>query len=151
MGILCRAAAAFLLSLVCMAPSNAQKGSPTQQDRERERHSLAINIVRAINKAEANYKKTTGAYVPWDTLTTNNDFTETGTKWATEAFPTVAHAMYGTVPEIVPGWKMRLVISKDGSAYSLLLEDANDPKCNYSVMSDERGTIRQGKSVDCPL
>jgi hypothetical protein len=58
--------------------------------------------------------------------------------------------MYGSGPEIVPGWKLRLTVSKDGSAYDLSLEDVTDPKCGYAVMSDERGIVRQGKSVDCP-
>jgi hypothetical protein len=140
--------AAFLLTLV---PASAQKNSPTAQDRERERHSLAVNIVRAINNAEANYKKTNGAYATWNALQTNNDFTENGTKWISDAFPTVAHAMYGPAPEIVPGWKLRLQISKNGNAYDLILEDANDPKCRFAVISDETGLIRQSKAIDCPI
>jgi hypothetical protein len=127
-----------------------QKNSPTIQDRQREQHSLAINIVRAINTAEVNYKKAHGSYATWSTLYTNGDFTDSGTKWSSESLPTVAHAMYGSGPEIVPGWKLRLNLSKDGSAYDLSLEDVTDPKCGYAVTSDERGMIRQGRSVACP-
>jgi hypothetical protein len=150
----CRAFCASFLSVVFLltaVPAGAQKNSPTSQDRERERHSLAVNIVRAINNAEANYKKTNGAYATWDALLSNNDFTEGGTKWISDAFPTVAHAMYGPAPEIVPGWKLRLQISKNGNAYDLVLEDANDPKCRFAVISDETGVIRQGKALDCPI
>jgi hypothetical protein len=129
----------------------AQKNVPAMPDRERERRSLAINLVRAINSAEANYKKVQGVFVTWDTLIGNGDFSPTGTKWAPESFPTVAHAMYGGGPEIVPGWKLRLQLSEDGHAYDLLLEDVTDPKCGFAVFSDERGRIRQGKSIDCPL
>jgi len=130
----------------------AQKqNSPTIQDRQREQHSLAINIVRAINAAEANYKKKHGAYATWDTLIANGDFTDAGTKWAPESLPTVSHAMYGSGPEIVPGWKLRLTLSKDGTAYDLLLEDVNDPKCRFAVGSDDRGMIRQSKAIDCPV
>jgi hypothetical protein len=137
--------------LSTIAPANAQKNSPTQMDRERERRSLAANIVRAINNAEANYKKTHNTYATWNDLLSDNDFSESGTKWISDAFPTVAHAMYGPAPEIVPGWKLRLQISKDGNAYDLLLEDANDPKCRFAVISDNTGLIRQGKSIDCPI
>jgi len=140
--------ATFLLAI---APAPAQKNSPGIQDRERERRSLAVNIVRAINTAEMNYKKNQGTYATWDTMISNGDFSENGTKWASESFPTVAHAMYGPGPEIVPGWKLRLQLSKDGNAYDLLLEDVTDPKCNFSFISDERGLIRQGKSIDCPI
>jgi len=148
-----RVTAVVLLAgiLLALSSAHAQKASPGIQDRERERRSLAINITRAINTAEANYKKNHGVYATWDTLISNGDFTDTGTKWAPESFPTVAHAMYGSGKEIVPGWKLRLILSKDGSSYDLLLEDVTDPKCGYAVVSDERGLIRQSKSVDCPL
>jgi hypothetical protein len=143
--------ALFAGSLLALPGAEAQKkNSPTLQDRQREQRSLAINMVRAINAAEANYKKTHGSYATWGTLFSNGDFTDTGTKWSSESYPTVAHAMYGSGPEIVPGWKLRLTVSKDGSAYDLSLEDVTDPKCGYAVMSDERGIVRQGKSVDCP-
>jgi len=134
-------------------PSHAQgpKTAPGIPDRERERRSLAVNIVRAINTAEANYKKSNGVYATWDMLLGHGDFSESGTKWAPESFPTVAHAMYGPGPEIVPGWKLRLNLSKDGVSYDLILEDVTDPKCGYAVVSDDRGVVRQGKSVDCPL
>jgi hypothetical protein len=120
-------------------------------DRDRERRSLAVNIVRAINTAEANYKQKNGGYATWDTLISNGDFMDTGTKWAPESLPTVRHAMYGSGPEIVPGWKLRLTVSKTGNAYDIVLEDVNDPKCRFAVSSDERGLIREGRAIDCPL
>ena len=79
------------------------------------------------------------------------DFSSNGTKWAPADFPTVAHALYGNGAEIVPGWRLRLHLSKGDKAYDLLLEDVTDPKCGYAVFSDERGLIRQGKSIDCAL
>jgi len=141
----------LVLFLSTLAVTFAQKNVPGMPDRERERRSLAINLVRAINTAEASYKKDQGVYVTWETMFGNGDFSQSGTKWAPETFPTVAHALYGSGPEIVPGWKLRLQLSRDGLAYDLLLEDVTDPKCGYAVFSDERGLIRQGKSVDCPL
>jgi len=140
----------LVFCLLLVSRALAQRAvSPGSQDRENERRSLAINMVRAINAAEARYKKTQGTYVPWSTLVTNLDFTETGTKWAPESIPTVSHAMYGPGPEIVPGWKLRLILSKDATSYDLSLEDVSDPKCSYAVFSDDRGLIRQGKSVSC--
>jgi len=147
------ASAMILLTGILLILPNAiaQKTPPGVSDREKERRSLAINLTRAINTAEANYKKGHGVYANWDLLLANGDFTDSGTKWAPETYPTVAHAMYGRGPEIVPGWKLRLSLSKDATAYDLLLEDATDPKCGYAVVSDERGLIRQSKSIDCPL
>lgn len=146
------AVASILLvaSLLPLSHAVAQRAtSPGLQDRENERRSLAVNMMRAINTAEAHYKKTQGTYVTWSTLIANGDFTDSGTKWAPESIPTVSHAMYGPGPEIVPGWKLRLILSKDAASYDLVLEDVNDPKCSYAIFSDDRGLIRQGKSISC--
>lgn len=135
--------------VLCTGVSNAQKPSYGLADRENQQRSMAVNIVKAINAAEANYKKNHGVYASWSTLVSTGDFTSSGTKWSSEEFPTVAHAMYGPGPEIVPGWKLRLNLSKDGAAYDLLLEDLHDPKCGYAVMSDERARVRQGRVIEC--
>jgi hypothetical protein len=127
----------------------AQKSATVVPDRERERRSLAINFLHALNAAETSYKKNHGSYADWDTLLGNGDFTQNGTKWSSDTFPTVAHALYGSGPEIVPGWKLRLKISNDGKSYDASIEDATDPKCRYAAFTDERGAVRQGKSVDC--
>jgi hypothetical protein len=140
----------MLTILGSAAPAmRAQKSATVVPDRERERRSLAINFLHALNAAETSYKKNHGSYADWDTLLGNGDFTQNGTKWSSDTFPTVAHALYGSGPEIVPGWKLRLKISNDGRSYDASIEDATDPKCRYAAFTDERGAVRQGKSVDC--
>jgi hypothetical protein len=146
-----RAALLMILILTWQAASWAQKGAPAVTDRERERRSFAQNLVKALNAAEADYRKKHDVYANWDTLVGIGDFSSSGTKWAPADFPTVAHALYGNGAEIVPGWRLRLHLSKGDKAYDLLLEDVTDPKCSYAVLSDERGLIRQGKSIDCAL
>jgi len=143
--------AALLLILMSsgLVASRAQKGSPVMADRERERRSFAQNVVKAINAAEADYRKKHDVYANWDTLLGIGDFSSNGTKWAPADFPTVAHALYASGAEIAPGWRLRLHLSNGDKAYDLLLEDVTDPKCGYAVMTDERGLIRQGKSIDC--
>jgi hypothetical protein len=146
-----RAALLLILILSCQAEGRAQKGSPVVADRERERRSFAQNLVKAINAAEADHRKKHAVYANWDTLVGIGDFSSSGTKWAPADFPAVAHALYGSGAEIVPGWRLRLHVSNGDKAYDLLLEDVTDPKCGYAVITDERGLIRQGKSVDCGL
>ena len=146
-----RAALLMILILTWQAASWAQKGAPVVTDRERERRSFAQNLVKALNAAEADYRKKHDVYANWDTLVGIGDFSSSGTKWAPADFPTVAHALYGNGAEIVPGWRLRLHLSKGDKAYDLLLEDVTDPKCSYALFSDERGLIRQGKSIDCAL
>jgi hypothetical protein len=144
-------AVALLLVILCgTGPQmSAQKGATVVPDRERERRSLAINFLHALNAAQTGYKKNHGSYADWDTLLGNGDFGQNGTKWSSDAYPTVAHALYGSGPEIVPGWKLRLKVSNDGQSFDASVEDATDPKCRYAAFTDERGAVRQGKSVDC--
>lgn len=54
-------------------------------------------------------------------------------------------------PEILPGWKLRLHLSSDGTQYDALLEDAADKLCGYAAFTDERGVIRQGRTIDCDI
>lgn len=149
-GRLQRTALLIIMILTCVAASWAQKGSPVAADSERQRRSFAQNLVKAINAAEADYRKKHDVYANWATLFGIGDFSSNGTKWAPADFPTVAHALYGNSAEIVPGWRLRLHLSASEKAYELVLEDVTDPKCSYAVFSDERGLIRQGKSIDCP-
>jgi hypothetical protein len=128
-----------------------QKGAIPTVGREQERRSFAINLARAIQKAEVDFKAKHGTYGNWDSLMGNGYFTSTGTKWASPDFPTVGQALYGSGPEVVPGWRLRLSISNNGNSYDLLLEDVTDPKCGYAVQTDERGRLRQAKSLECPM
>jgi hypothetical protein len=138
-----------LLLLMVPQASWPQKRPTPAVDRERERRSFAQNFARAINAAEADYFKKHGMYASWDTLIGLGDFSSNGTKWASPEYPTVAHALYGSGPEIVPGWRLRLHLSNGDKAYDALIEDVTDAKCGYAVMTDERGMIRQGKSIEC--
>ena len=146
-------ASIVLLALGSALGTTARPQQPSSGigDRERERRSFAINLVRAIQKAQIDFKSKHAIYANWDSLIGNGYFTSSGTKWASPDFPTVGQALYGSGPEIVPGWRLRLNVSHSGSAYDLLVEDVNDPKCGYAVLTDERGTIRQAKSLECPI
>jgi len=85
---------------------------------------------------------------------TPSSATATSPQPAPNGPPRTSHGRPGALrrgPEIVPGWRLRLNVSNSGSAYDLLLEDVNDPKCGYAALTDERGTIRQAKSLECPI
>ncbi len=132
-------------------PFFSQKPGPPLASHDNERHSFALNVLRAINNAEQDYKTQHGGYATWQTLVGEGDFGEHGTKFISEDFYTVAHALYGLGPEIVPGWKLRLNVSNNGKSYDAILEDVTDSHCRFAYVTDERGVVRQSKSVDCPL
>ncbi|HUL34541.1 MAG TPA: hypothetical protein VL128_11695 [Candidatus Eisenbacteria bacterium] len=140
-----------ILALVAPLMSWGQNpGSPVAQ-REIERRSFAQNFAKAINAAEADYFKQHQSYANWDNLMGFGYFSQTGTKWGPQDIPTVAHALYSSGPEIVPGWRLRLRLSNNGRAYDVSIEDVSDLKCGYAVMTDERGKIRQGNFIACPI
>jgi hypothetical protein len=143
---------ALIVIFAIALPARPQKAPPlAASTREDQRRSFSVNVLRAINTSELDYKKKNGVYANWGTLINNGYFSESGTKYISEDFPTVAHALYGNGPEIVPGWRLRLNISNNGLSYDVLLEDVTDPKCGFAAVSDDRGLIRQSKSVACPL
>jgi hypothetical protein len=144
----------LFLAIVVLAPAAFAQRQPvtvtSTVSRDDERRTFAVTLARAINTAEVAYKKNHDGYATWDNLQSNGDFSSNGTKWAGDS-ATLTHTLYGPGPEVVPGWKLRLVVSADGKHYDLLLEDTNDPKCLFAVVSDERGQLRQAKSLSCAL
>jgi hypothetical protein len=134
-----------LSSSVNIEPNAADTNSP-----DNGRHEQAIGLLRAINTAELNYQIKHGVYATWDSLVSNGDFTTSGSQWISQdsQYPTLK---FSNDSEILPGWVLRLNVAADGKAYDLLLQDTTDVKCGYAAITDERGVIRQGKTIDCKL
>lgn len=148
---LCFAVALGLLAVIlCPNQAQGQKRTTSTAQPDQERHSFAQNFAKALNAAEADYFQQHQVYATWDSLVAMGYFSSSGTKWASPDFPTVAHALYGSGPEVVPGWRLRLLVSNNGKAYDASIEDVNDVSCGYAVTTDERGAVRQGKSISCP-
>lgn len=145
------AGALLILALIAPLASRGQNAASPATQREAERRSFAQNLAKAINAAEADYFKQHQSYASWDNLMGFGYFSQTGTKWAPQDIPTVAHALYSSGPEIVPGWRLRLRVSNNNKAYDVSIEDVSDLKCGYAVMTDERGNIRQGNFISCPM
>jgi hypothetical protein len=149
-----KAVALFLIAALCsfaVAAGPQKTTAPAVTGRELQRRSFALNFLRALNNAEQDYKKKHGTFGNWDALFAEGYFTETGTKWGSADFPTVAQAMYSRASEIVPGWKLRLTISNGGKSYDALAEDATDAKCGYAGVTDERGMIRESEFISCKM
>ncbi len=88
----------------------------------------AIKLVRALNTAEFRYKTKHGAYATSDELAASDEFKVD-----------------------LSGWSLRLDVTADGKAYDALLEDTTDKSCGYAAVTDERGVIRQSKTIDCAI
>jgi hypothetical protein len=99
-------------------------------------------LVRTINTAEVTERSTYGSFASWQTLLAHQQ--EYLNEWLANDYSRDPNVHFGSTPEILPGWNLRLIVPPDGTGWVVLLEDARD-KTGYALLSDERGVIRQCK------
>jgi hypothetical protein len=98
-----------------------------------------LGLVRTINTLEVTDFSQHGSYEPWQALRERHLGELNG--WLARFYSLEANVHFGDVPEILPGWNLRLNVNADGQGYVLLLEDAAD-KEGFAAVTDERGVIR---------
>ena len=109
------------------------------------RRSIAIGLVRTINTAEVTERATYGSYASWQTLLEHQQ--QYFNHWVTRFYPQNPNVHFGSTPEILPAWNLRLIVPPDGAGWAVVLEDAND-KAGYAALSDESGIIRECKYLE---
>jgi hypothetical protein len=122
---------------------------PMAEKSEQLRHQFAVNVVRAINTAEAVDHTKFGSYSEWRSLLSNHADYFDHLISVHRLGP--SDASFGDLPDVLPGWNLRMNIHADGQGYDLLLRDTTDKKCSYAVVTDERAVIWQSKTVDCEI
>ena len=123
------------LLLGSLAPQFAQNAPAGPEKPDAERHWTAINLIRAINTAEVLELQVYGSFAPWETLLTHH--TEYIEKCARQS-----GVRLGLMPEVLPGWTMRLNVRSDGRAYDLMFRDlASKQELPYGAYSNESGII----------
>jgi len=128
--------------------SLAQDATPPAHPNHAEK-SVAINLARAINTGEMSYKRAHGIYASWEVLSASDEFTDKAMKRAAQNEPQLANQTLSSTADLIPGWRVRLTLSADGSGYDVLLESTLDKQCRYAVLTDERGLIRESGATDC--
>jgi hypothetical protein len=139
------------LMLAVAIPQRAQNRTAPPSADEHARRSVAVNMLRAVNTAEYEYRDRHGSFVGWDVLVASQEFTGRGLHFAAHNEPQLANVQFLKLPEILPGWALRLNVTADGKGYDLLLEDQTDKTCGYAASTDERAVIRQSKTIDCDI
>lgn len=130
----------FLLLTLTLVPSQS-----AQDTRNAQRQAVVLGLVRAINTIEVTELSQYGAYAPWPILLAHHQEDFSG--WLKRFYSSIdPNARYGDMPEILPGWNLRLNVQADGKGYVLLLDDSND-KTGFAWVSDESGLIRQCKAL----
>ena len=115
------------------------------------RASVAVNLLRAINTAEYDYRYKHGSFVNWAMLVKSEDLKLRGMEFAAQNEAKLEGVHLSEGPEILPGWMLRLNLTPDGKGYDVMLEDKTDKNCGYAALTDERVIIRQSKTIDCPI
>jgi hypothetical protein len=128
------------LALVVRA-QNFRMGGPAKQVLDRAR---VIDVVRMINTAEYEYRRDHGSFAVWPDLYTSGEVEKVQKQvdqWT--ALPITAGS------QVIPGYFMTLLVSRDASSYSVSLHEAGSNDCGFSVFSDTSGLIYEGTVIDC--
>jgi len=141
---------ALLALLSIQSPQFAQDSPTDPASAEHARRAMAIGLLRTINTAEVSYQQKNGSFATWQTLLSTEPKLFDG-------FLTVANRRgnpnlhFADLPEVLPGWNLRLNVHSDGRGFDVMLKDMTDEKCGYAALSDESGLIRQSKVIDCQI
>jgi hypothetical protein len=105
----------------------------------------AIEVVRVINTAEYDYHTDHGRFGSWNEVYASGAVTNLEQNW-----PKTKDLSIASGSEVIPGFRLTLLIAEDGAAYTLSLHEMQGHGCGLSVFSDQSGLIYQGTIIDCP-
>jgi hypothetical protein len=120
---------------------NARQDGPDGQVLD---HAKVVDVVRIVNTAEYEYRRDHGSFAVWPDLYnsgTVEKIQKEVNQWA--ALPITADS------QVIPGYFMILLVSRDASSYSVSLHEAGSNDCGFSVFSDTSGLIYEGTVIDC--
>jgi hypothetical protein len=141
-----------LLLFAAVTPLSSQNAPAQTSDAEHARHSVAINLLRAINTAEVGYKSRHGSYGTWEDLLASEEFGANKViVWLAKYDPLLVDTKFSNGPDILPGWSLRLNLTASGEGYDVMLQDKTSKPCGYAAITDERGVIWQSKTIDCEI
>jgi hypothetical protein len=131
--------AVLLVLILGTSTSQFAQERPDQQD-----HTLALGLLRTINGAEAADFAERGSYVSWDTLRERHS--EYLDEWLATYYSHDSSLHFAALPEVLPGWQVRLNIHPDGKGYDVRVRDlARDSQ--YAAVSDESGVIWEAEPL----
>jgi len=105
----------------------------------------AIEAVRLINAAEYDYRKNAGHFASWPEV-----YGSSAVKELLRTWPNIGELSLAGSDEVIPGFRLTLLVGEEGGAYSVALREMQGNGCGISVFSDQSGLIYEGKVVDCP-
>jgi len=98
-------------------------------------------LVVLINTAEAQYKFAHGVYADYATLLRSGQLKDTGGREFT-----VLPGNLQSETDPLAGYRLRLLVSPDGSSYQVSIQEKTD--CGTGLFSDETGVVFEGHPLD---
>jgi len=109
--------------------------------------SETVHLVQLVNRAELNYLHSNGGYATYAELLKSGQLEQTASQSA-ETLHLFRTLNRPSDSEPLPGFRLRLVVAGDGTAYQLSLTQQTDG-CASNLFSDERGMVYEGKTIGC--
>jgi hypothetical protein len=133
----------LVVAVILLVAARAQK--PQSPNRPLKPREKAIEVVRVINTAEYDYRNDHNRFGTWDEVYASGVVTNLEQTW-----PRMKDLAISSGPEVIPGFRLTLLVAEEGAAYSLSLHEMQSHGCGLSVFSDQSGLIYQGTVIDCP-
>lgn len=143
--------AAAILTCVTLAiaqvrrPLNRPEDKPGAYETVRDSRLIHAHLVRLINTAELDYSLAHGSFADWNELYRSGAAVSAQRRSAADT----KDLALGSGPEVVPGWFLAIVVSRDGKNYQLSLRNLDDKQCQFSFFSDPSGLVYQGNLIAC--
>ena len=133
----------LVVAVILLVAARAQKTQPP--NRPLTPREKAIEAVRVINTAEYDYRTDHNRFGTWDEVYASGVVTNLAQTW-----PKMRELSISSGTEVIPGFRLTLLVAEEGAAYSLSLHEMQSHGCGLSVFSDQSGLIYQGTVIDCP-
>jgi hypothetical protein len=137
----------MLWSVLALPVGTCQAAADDKPDLAERR--LAVNLIRAINTAEMAYRGRQGKGLcgGWKDISVIPEFT---TLWdrLSRRDARLKNANLFSPDELLPSWRLRLMVSEDGKSFVVTLINTKD-ECSPAFSSDEEGPIREGATIGC--
>jgi hypothetical protein len=133
------------VAVILLVSARAQKPQPQLPNHPLTAREKAIEVVRVINAAEYDYCTDHNHFGSWKEVYASGAVSNLLQTW-----PKIRDLSIATSSEVIPGFRLTLLIADDGAAYSVSLHEMQSHGCGLSVFSDQSGLIYEGTVVDCP-
>jgi hypothetical protein len=135
----------LVVAVILLVAARAHNSQQSPMNRPLTPREKAIQAVRVINSAEYDYRNEHNRFGSWDEVYASGAVTNLEQTW-----PRMKDLSIASGSEVIPGFRLTLLVAEDGADYSLSLHEMEGHGCGISVFSDQSGLIYQGAVIDCP-